>query len=107
MKKGRLGSHSLLGGLWRQPDFLKLWTGQTISLLGDQVSLLAIPLTAVLFLKANAALSFIAPLAQAYAAKSLRHQAVPHSLRVVARFHPDHNPHQEQNVVLRGSSLPG
>lgn len=42
------------GSLWRHADFLKLWGGQTISLLGDQVSLLALPFTAVVFLKANA-----------------------------------------------------
>jgi MFS family permease len=40
--------------LWRHPDFLKLWAGQTISQLGSQVSLLAIPLTAVVALGANA-----------------------------------------------------
>ncbi len=42
------------GGLWRHPDFLKLWTGQTISELGSQVSLLALPLTAVVGLHASA-----------------------------------------------------
>lgn len=41
------------GALWRQPDFLKLWTGQTISLIGSQVTLLALPLTAVLLLRAT------------------------------------------------------
>ena len=41
--------------LWRHPGFLKFWTGQMISMIGSQVSLLAIPLTAVLFLKASAA----------------------------------------------------
>jgi MFS family permease len=34
--------------------FRRVWTGQTISLFGDQISLLAIPLTAVLVLDANA-----------------------------------------------------
>src|SRR5262245_13544310 len=42
------------GGLWRHPDFLKLWTGQTISQFGTQVSQLAIPLTAILVLDASA-----------------------------------------------------
>jgi MFS family permease len=42
-------------GLWRHPDFLKLWTGQTISLIGSQVTFLALPLTAVLVLNATAA----------------------------------------------------
>ncbi len=40
--------------LWRHGDFMKLWTGETISQLGSQVTLLALPLTAVLILKANA-----------------------------------------------------
>ena len=42
------------GSLWRNPDFLKLWTGQTISQLGTQVTLLGLPLIAILLLKANA-----------------------------------------------------
>jgi len=42
------------GGLWRQPDFLKLWAGQSVSLLGTQVTLIALPLTAVLTLNAAA-----------------------------------------------------
>ncbi|HEV7679656.1 MAG TPA: MFS transporter [Candidatus Dormibacteraeota bacterium] len=40
--------------LWRHSDFVKLWAGQSISQLGSQVSLLAIPLTAVVALGANA-----------------------------------------------------
>src|SRR3954447_11975898 len=31
------------GALWSHPDFIKLWTGQSISELGSQVSQLAIP----------------------------------------------------------------
>lgn len=54
MEKDQHARRLSLGVLWRHPDFLKLWAGQTISLVGDQVSLLAIPLTAVIFLKANA-----------------------------------------------------
>jgi MFS family permease len=54
MEKNQHGKRFHLGELWQHPDFLKLWAGQTISLLGDQVSLLAIPLTAVTFLRANA-----------------------------------------------------
>jgi MFS family permease len=42
-------------GLWRHPDFLKLWAGQTISLFGSQVTLLALPLTAVVALDATPA----------------------------------------------------
>jgi MFS family permease len=40
--------------LWRNPDFLKLWTGETISQFGTQVTLLGLPLIAILLLKANA-----------------------------------------------------
>jgi len=39
--------------LWRHPDFLKLWAGETVSLLGSQVTELALPLTAVLTLEAT------------------------------------------------------
>ncbi|MGI8553664.1 MAG: MFS transporter [Dehalococcoidia bacterium] len=42
-------------GLWRHSEFNKLLAGQTISLFGSQVTFLALPLTAVLTLKANAA----------------------------------------------------
>jgi MFS family permease len=41
------------GALWSHPDFLKLWTGQTISEFGSQVSQLAIPAVAVITLKAS------------------------------------------------------
>jgi MFS family permease len=41
--------------LRRRPEFRHFWTGQTISLFGDQISLLAIPLLAVLTLHAGAA----------------------------------------------------
>ncbi len=42
-----------LTGLWRHPDFLKLWIGQTVSLFGSQITSLALPLTAVLTLQAT------------------------------------------------------
>lgn len=42
------------GGLWRHPDFLKLWSAETISQFGTQVSNLAIPLVAILVLDATA-----------------------------------------------------
>ena len=42
------------GGLWRHSDFLKLWSGQTISQVGSQVTALALPLAAVLVLDASA-----------------------------------------------------
>lgn len=41
-------------GLWVHADFLKLWAGQTISQIGSQVTVLALPLTAVLLLHASA-----------------------------------------------------
>ena len=41
-------------GIARDRDFLKLWFGETISDFGDQITLLAIPLTAVIVLKASA-----------------------------------------------------
>lgn len=41
------------GALWRNSDFLKLWTGQSISELGSQVSGLAIPLLAAINLDAT------------------------------------------------------
>ncbi len=42
------------GGLWRQPEFLKLWSAETISVFGSQFSQLALPLVAVLLLDASA-----------------------------------------------------
>lgn len=41
------------GELWRQPDFLKFWAGDTVSAFGTQVSTLALPFTAVLILEAT------------------------------------------------------
>jgi MFS family permease len=41
------------GGLWRHGDFLKLWSAETISQFGTQVSLLAIPFVAVVVLDAS------------------------------------------------------
>ena len=40
--------------LTRQPAFVRFWAGQTISVFGDQISALAIPLTAILVLDASA-----------------------------------------------------
>jgi MFS family permease len=42
------------GGLWRHGDFLKLWSAETISQFGTQVSQLALPLVAILVLDASA-----------------------------------------------------
>lgn len=40
-------------GLWRQPDFLKLWAAQAVSEIGSRISRTAIPLAAVLVLGAS------------------------------------------------------
>jgi MFS family permease len=42
------------GGLWRHRDFLRLWSAQSISVLGSQVTILALPLAAILVLDASA-----------------------------------------------------
>jgi MFS family permease len=42
------------GGLWQHGDFLWLWSGQTISAFGSQISALALPLIAVSILKLSA-----------------------------------------------------
>lgn len=43
-----------LGGLWQHWDFLRLWSAQAVSELGSQVTLVALPLTAILALHASA-----------------------------------------------------
>lgn len=44
----------MLGGrLWRHPDFLRLWAGDTVSQFGSQVTLLAVPTVAILVLRAG------------------------------------------------------
>ena len=40
-------------GLLHSPDFLKLWTGQTISVFGTQITILAVPIVAALTLKVS------------------------------------------------------
>jgi MFS family permease len=42
-----------LTGLWRNPDFVKLWGSLTITHFGGQVTFLALPLTAALLLDAS------------------------------------------------------
>src|SRR5918997_6816722 len=42
-----------LPSLWRHGDFVRLWCGSAVSLLGTQVSGVALPLTAVLVLGAG------------------------------------------------------
>src|SRR5919202_1984175 len=46
--------HTGSRGLWRHPEFRKLWAGQTISIFGSGVTANALPLTAVLLLGASA-----------------------------------------------------
>jgi MFS family permease len=41
-------------GLWRNPDFLKLWTGQTVSVFGSLITWTALQFTAILVLDATA-----------------------------------------------------
>jgi hypothetical protein len=40
-------------GLWRHRDFLLLWAGQSVSELGSAVSMLALPLVAIVLLRAS------------------------------------------------------
>lgn len=42
-----------LKGLWRHPDFMRLWVGRTVSRFGTEITFLALPLTAVIFLDAS------------------------------------------------------
>lgn len=42
-----------LDGLWRHPDFLKLWAGQTVSLAGSLMGRFAMPLVAISVLDAS------------------------------------------------------
>ncbi len=44
---------ALGSGLWRHPDFLRLWAAETISQVGSQVTLLALPLVAITLLGAS------------------------------------------------------
>src|SRR5262245_4200870 len=39
--------------LWRNGSFMLLWSGETISLIGSAVTILALPLTAIVLLKAT------------------------------------------------------
>jgi MFS family permease len=48
------GRLRLRGRLWSQPEFMKLWAGQSVSVVGDQIGALALPLVAVLVLDASA-----------------------------------------------------
>lgn len=48
------GGGAATASLWRHRDFNKLWLGQAVSAVGSQVTLLALPLTAVFYLHASA-----------------------------------------------------
>src|SRR5215212_6066759 len=48
-----IGMRSRLGGLWRHPDFMRLWAGQTVSQFGSTVTREALPYTAILVLGAS------------------------------------------------------
>ena len=58
MRLRRFGHHHTVaapaGSLGRNSDFVKLWSGFTIAVVGSQVTVLALPLTAVLVLGAGA-----------------------------------------------------
>ena len=41
-------------GLWRHPDFVRLWTGETISIFGTLIGQLAMQFTAIVWLHASA-----------------------------------------------------
>src|SRR5262249_57352766 len=45
--------HPQRSSLWRHRDFLLLWSGETISQTGAQISLVAVPLTAIIALHAG------------------------------------------------------
>jgi hypothetical protein len=41
------------GGLWGHGDFLKLWSGQTVSIFGSLIGRFALPLVAIYTLHAT------------------------------------------------------
>ncbi|HEX2913838.1 MAG TPA: MFS transporter [Chloroflexia bacterium] len=43
----------LFGGLWRETDFMKLWTGRTVSELGSHITASGLPILAALLLGAS------------------------------------------------------
>lgn len=44
---------SIFGTLWKNPNFMRLWASDTISVFGAQITILALPLTAALLLHAT------------------------------------------------------
>ena len=53
MVSGLMPSQPRRGSLWRHADFLKLWGGQSISQVGTQVTVLALPTAAIVLLHAG------------------------------------------------------
>jgi predicted MFS family arabinose efflux permease len=51
----RAARRKILSGVWANPDFVKLWTGQTVSKFGTHITGAAMAATAVLFLQATPA----------------------------------------------------
>src|SRR5678810_1053985 len=49
----KLNPARAFNGLWRNGDFMRLWTSLTITHFGGQITLLALPLTAALLLDAT------------------------------------------------------
>ena len=87
------------GGLWSNADFLKLWTGQSISEFGSQVSQLAIPWLAAVGLHASA-VRVLAP-------RRARLPAV-HPLRAARRrlgrpAAPPADPHRRRRLARRAA----
>ena len=59
-------------GLWRHRDFMRLWTGQTISVVGSEITSFAFPIVAIIVLDASSttlALLFTASSVPAIAAQ--------------------------------------
>ena len=48
-----ISARSRFGGLWRHPDFMRLWAGQTVSQFGSTITREALPYTAILVLGAS------------------------------------------------------
>src|SRR2546426_9011428 len=51
--RARLRTWLSFDGLWQHPDFVRLWTGQTISVFGSLIGRTALPFTAILVLDAR------------------------------------------------------
>jgi MFS family permease len=47
------GEHARRVAPWTHADFMKFWTGETVSLFGTQVTYLALPLTAIIVLRVS------------------------------------------------------